>query len=922
MKISLLFVLCFLATTFAQAQKTEKLFLSGLDKDHTKTWDFFCTGGRNSNVWSHIEVPSCWEMQGFGTLNYGNKIEKLSNEKGLYRYSFSVPDDWKNKNIVIVFEGSMTDTEVKINGSLAGPIHQGSFYRFKYDISKLLKFGKQNLLEVTVSKLSSNKSVNGAEREVDFWVFGGIYRPVYLEAFPKQHIDRVAINAKADGSFYSDVYFDGISRNLSLETTIRDASGKIVLNQNTEIKDLDSDKVSVIAMVDHPKTWNPEWPYLYQVTFKLNKGKKTIHQTTEKFGFRTVEVRLNDGIYINGQKVIFRGVNRHSSWPTSGKTMSKELSIQDVMLMKEMNMNAVRMSHYPPDVHFLDVCDSLGLFVLDELTGWQKSYDTKVGKPLVKEMVTRDVNHPSIVIWDNGNEGGFNFDFDDDFAKYDPQKRPVIHPWASFRGISTHHYKPYDYGMDIQFHGRDIFFPTEFLHGLYDGGAGAGLDDFWKLMMSNPLSAGGFIWVFADEGIVRTDKGGLVDVAGESAPDGILGPFRQKEASFYTIKEIWSPIYIDIPYINLTFNGKIEVRNQFMYTNLNQCRIKWKLVDFDKPSDNSLGEKTAFEGELTPPDIEPASSGFLQIPLPLGWRNHDALSIEAFYPDGREMNKWTWPVKSPAEIASSIVDTTSAGSVSVIENDSEISMEASGVTVKFDKKNGYLIKAENKDGSISFNNGPQLAFGKFECGGVRHYTSGSKHVIEIEAKGNTRQMVWTMYPSGWLQLDYGYSLYGEMDYAGINFCYPEEKVTGMKWLGRGPYRVWKDRLKGVPFGLYHKDYNNTVTGESWVYPEFKGYHSNFYWVTVENTEVPFTVVSGSYDIFLRMFTPQRPKILTRENVFPAFPKGDISFLHGISPIGTKTQPPNELGPQGHKNMLYSMKGDILRMKLYFDFRAK
>jgi hypothetical protein len=161
-----------------------------------------------------------------------------------------------------------------------------------------------------------------------------------------------------------------------------------------------------------------------------------------------------------------------------------------------------------------------------------------------------------------------------------------------------------------------------------------------------------------------------------------------------------------------------------------------------------------------------------------------------------------------------------------------------------------------------------------------------------------------------------------MDFAGINFSYPEEKITAMKWLGRGPYRVWKNRLKGVPFGLYHKNYNNTITGKTWDYPEFKGYHSDFYWATFENKDLPFTVVSGSHDIFLRIYTPQHPEESNRATVFPAFPKGDISFLHGITPIGTKTQPANELGPQGYTNMLYSMTGDILRMKLYFDFRAK
>jgi hypothetical protein len=145
----------------------------------------------------------------------------------------------------------------------------------------------------------------------------------------------------------------------------------------------------------------------------------------------------------------------------------------------------------------------------------------------------------------------------------------------------------------------------------------------------------------------------------------------------------------------------------------------------------------------------------------------------------------------------------------------------------------------------------------------------------------------------------------------------------MRWLGRGPYRVWKNRLKGIPFGLYHKDYNNTVTGETWEYPEFKGYHSELYWVTIENKISPFTVVSATDDLFLRMLTPQRPKDAPGNNyVVPDFPSGDISFLQGISPIGTKFDSPKVLGPQGQKNMMYAMKGDVLKTILYFDFRAK
>jgi beta-galactosidase/beta-glucuronidase len=183
MKRSLLIIGFTLFTIVNFAQETETIYLSGVDADRTKTWEFYCTKGRNSGIWSTIEVPSCWEMKGFGTINYGNIPEKLADEKGLYRYNFPIPSNWKNKNVFIVFDGSMTDTEVKINSKLVGPIHQGSFYRFKYEISKLIKYGQQNTLEVTVSKMSSDLSINRAEREVDFWVFGAYTARFTLKLF-------------------------------------------------------------------------------------------------------------------------------------------------------------------------------------------------------------------------------------------------------------------------------------------------------------------------------------------------------------------------------------------------------------------------------------------------------------------------------------------------------------------------------------------------------------------------------------------------------------------------------------------------------------------------------------------------------------------------------------------------------------------
>jgi len=559
------------------AQGTETYYLSGRDNTDAVEWDFYCTEGRGSGTWTTILVPSCWELQGFGTYNYGHATEEeRGKEKGLYRHIFKADPKWKGKKINLIFEGSMTDTEVKINGKSAGPQHQGAFYRFGYDISKLLKYGRDNLLEVTVSKHSRNESVNDAERRADYWIFGGIFRPVYLEIKPSESIERIAIDASDNGNLFADIFLNNPEKANRLEVALFDLKGRVI--QNPILMNI---KKGIKEQEIHIKfgdvlSWSPESPDLYLLSIKLMKDDQILHQIGERIGFRTVEIRERDGVYVNGVKIRFKGVCRHSFWPETGRTTSKSMSIQDVLLMKEMNMNAVRMSHYPPDPHFLDVCDSLGLFVLDELAGWQAAYDTEVGKKLVKEMVIRDVNHPSVVIWDNGNEGGWNTDLDDEFIKYDPQKREVIHPYEKFRKTDTNHYIDYNYGTHDSFNGSHIFFPTEFLHGLYDGGLGAGLEDYWNLMLERPRAAGGFLWVFADEAVVRTDLNGMLDADGNHAPDGILGPHREKEGSFYAIKEIWSPVYFEDVLIHEDFDGRLNVENRFHYTSLDKCTFQYR----------------------------------------------------------------------------------------------------------------------------------------------------------------------------------------------------------------------------------------------------------------------------------------------------------------------------------------------------------
>jgi len=923
--LKFMFLQCFtyLVITNLFSQNTEFLYLSGKGNDNTVDWEFFCTEGRNSGKWTNIPVPSNWELQGFGKYNYGHAKDSIrGKEKGLYKYFFTIPENWKDKEITIVFEGSMTDTKVKINDQLAGPMHQGAFYRFKYTITDLIKIGNSNLLEVEVAKHSANESVNRAERYADYWIFGGIYRPVYLEAKPKENIDHIFINATAEGQFIAEVYMNNIENANNIKVQLFSPGGKELDNKILAIDKLNN-LVKIETEVQNPLLWSPEFPNLYLAKITLLKDNTPIHFINEKFGFRTVELRERDGIYLNNVKIKFKGICRHSFWPSSGRTLSKALSIKDAEMIKEMNMNAVRNSHYPADEHFYETCDSLGILVLDELGGWHDAYDTETGSKLVKEMLQSNMNHPCIIMWVNGNEGGHNHELLPIYDKMDIQKRPVIHAWEVFRGMDTQHYINYDYGNGTHFHGHNVVFPTEFLHGLYDGGHGAGLHDYWELMWRNPLSAGGFLWVFSDEAVVRTDRNGELDTDGAHAPDGLVGPYREKEGSYYTIKEVWSPIFFEHKEITQAFNGNFIIKNRFSFTNIKECNFTWELVKMPLPFSNNAA--TQKSGKIVSPYILPGKKDTLNIELPENWYDYDVLYITATDPNEREIFTWSWPVSLPNDIAENIVETKSSGEITIDNKDSLAIIKVNKTVISFNLNTGLLEEVKTKNGIIPISNGPLLCDGEMDFKSMTHVKEGENLVIEnnFGKESNYKLLKWTVYPSGWVKLEVEYRPEEYLsDFMGVNFSFPENEVTGVQWLGDGPYRVWKNRIRGNNLNVWQKDYNNTITGhKGYIYPEFKGYHSRLYWVKILTTGQPFLVVSNNEDVFLRLFTPESPD--KPYNTAPPFPKGDISFLHGIPPIGTKSQIPDNMGPSGRKNMYFDYwKKRPKKMTLYFDFSGE
>ena len=924
---TLLSTLALATTLTAQTlPQTERQYLSGHGCDDTVEWDFFCTDGRNSGRWTKIVVPSCWELQGFGTYQYGISFygkafpEGIAGEKGMYKYEFEVPEEFRGKQVSLVFEASMTDTEVKVNGRKAGSKHQGAFYRFSYNVTDLLKYGKKNQLEVTVSKESENARVNVAERRADYWNFGGIFRPVFLEVKPAVNLRHIAIDAQMDGSFRANCYTNISGDGMSIRAQILDGKGKKLADTTVPLK-AGSDWTTLQLNVSAPALWTAETPNLYKAQFSLlDKEGKVLHHETETFGFRTIEVRESDGLYVNGVRINVRGVNRHSFRPESGRTLSKAKNIEDVLLMKGMNMNSVRLSHYPADPEFLEACDSLGLYVMDELGGWHGKYDTPTGVRLIEGMIERDVNHPSIIWWSNGNEKGWNIELDGEFHKYDPQKRPVIHPQGNFSGFETMHYRSYGESQNYM-RLPEIFMPTEFLHGLYDGGHGAGLYDYWEMMRKHPRCIGGFLWVLADEGVKRVDMDGFIDNQGNFGADGIVGPHHEKEGSYYTIKQLWSPVQVMNTAIDRNFDGKLSVENRYDYLNLNTCRFIWQQVKFPSVTDASnTTTRILKQGEVQGSDVAAHGVGVVDIKTSI-LPETDALFLTVIDKYGYELWRWTFPVDKLNRETEQF--SASSGRASYTETEKGITVKANGRTFVFSKKDGQLKDVSVNNRKISFANGPRFigarradrsldqfynhddekakakdrTYSEFTDAAV--FTKldvkeeGGNLILTANYKlGNLDKAQWTIHPDGMATLDYTYNFSGVVDLMGICFDYPEEQVLSKRWLGAGPYRVWQNRIHGTQYDIWENDYNDPIPGETFTYPEFKGYFGSVSWMSIRTKEGTISLTNETPDSYIGVYQPRDG----RDRLLYTLPESGISVLNVIPPVRNKVNSTDLCGP--------------------------
>jgi hypothetical protein len=372
--------------------------------------------------------------------------------------------------------------------------------------------------------------------------------------------------------------------------------------------------------------------------------------------------------------------------------------------------------------------------------------------------------------------------------------------------------------------------------------------------------------------------------------------------------------------ITKDFDGSFSIENRYFYTNIAQCKFNWQLKSFQNSSLSEL------KGSITSPNVQPGQEGVLKMKLPTNWNAYDALYVTAFGNDGKEIFTWSFPIVKPDALVKSLLQLKSGSKATINEQDSTFHISANGIDVRIHKQNGSLIEVKNLKGVIPFSNGPIVQEAVNNFSNFTQRFNNDTLIVEstFDRKKSYNTLQWKIYPSGIIKMQvYYFPAEYFTWFDGVNFSFPEKEIRAVEYMGNGPYRVWKNRMKGNSFGIWKKEYNNTETAESWIYPEFKGYHSNMYWCKFITSTQPFTVYTENEDLFLRLFTPAF-KTDQWHNYEPLFPNGDISFMQGISSIGTKNQRAETTGPMGMKNIFYDYEKDpgrALQITLYFDFRA-
>ncbi len=592
--------------------------------------DFFRIG-YNDKGWDDIKVPAVWELNGYGDPIYVNvgyawrnqyknnppivPVEK--NHVGSYRREFVIPADWKGKDIIAHFGSVTSNMYLWVNGKFVG-YSEDSKLEAEFDITKYLRPGQKNLIAFQVFRWCDGSYLE----DQDFFRHSGVGRDCYLYTRNKKRIDDIRITPDLDkqyknGSLSVELSLKG---NNAVKLELLDKNNNIVATKDIK----GSGNINTTISVEGPNKWTAETPYLYTLRASVNNSGKVSEVIPIKVGFRKIE--LGDSqIKVNGQPVLFKGVNRHELDPDGGYVMSRERMIQDIQIMKKFNINAVRTCHYPDDAFWYELCDKYGIYMVAEANieshGMGYGENTlaknkefaKAHMERNKRNVQRNFNHPSIIFWSLGNEAGYgpNFEAAYDWIKSQDNSRAVQYEQAGRKGktdIFCPMYFSYQscekYSKDDNY--KKPLIQCEYAHAM--GNSLGGFKEYWEIIRKYPKFQGGFIWDFVDQSCRWTGKNGKMiygyggDFNRFDASDnnfcnnGLINPDRIPNPHMYEVGYYYQNIWTTAGDLK---NGEIKVHNENFFRNLSAYYLQWELVKDGEIVRSGILEKLNVEPQQT-----------------------------------------------------------------------------------------------------------------------------------------------------------------------------------------------------------------------------------------------------------------------------------------------------------------------------------
>ena len=569
-------------------------------KDHNKRPANFFALKYDDSQWKDFPVPGLFELNGYGDATYKNigyawatqfdpnppYISELNNYTGSYRRTFELPKDWKGKDVYFHVGSATSNLTLWVNGKYVG-YSEDSKVAAEFNISKYLKPGK-NLIAMQVMRWCDGSYFE----DQDFWRFTGIAREVYLYARPKLHAADIRLNAALENNYQDGVLNYKVSLKggkTDVAITLCDKDGKQIAQATG---------AQGVIKVPKVNAWTAETPYLYKAYITLKNKQGAAEVIPQKVGFRNVEIK-NAQLLVNGQPVLVKGADRHEMDPDGGYVVSLERMIQDIKIMKQLNINAVRTSHYPCDPRWYDLCDEYGIYITAEANleshgmGYEEKSLAKFPEYIVPHIERNEgnvkplINHPSVIVWSLGNEGGYGINFEKayDWVKACDKTRPAQYERGGYDS-KTDIYCPMYIGYEesesyCKSNGTKPYIQCEYAHAM--GNSEGGFKEYWDLIRKYPKYQGGYIWDFVDQGL--RDKSPVTgkeiftyggDYGRYPASDynfncnGIIAPNRRLNPHAYEIQYVLQNVWIkDFD----AENGSFNVYNENFFKNIDDMSL-------------------------------------------------------------------------------------------------------------------------------------------------------------------------------------------------------------------------------------------------------------------------------------------------------------------------------------------------------------